>query len=69
VIRRHSELPQCLSQQQMLSHDALDAPLPHSPCRLNTWYAAHVSESEADATGVTWPAEKVTRLWKFFFKV
>jgi hypothetical protein len=38
-------------------------------CRRDTWFNAHVAESAADATGVTWPSEKITKMWKFFFKV
>lgn len=37
--------------------------------RFNTFYNARIAESAADATGVTWPAERITRLWQFFFKV
>eukprot|EP00877_Chromochloris_zofingiensis_P001774 jgi/Chrzof1/11598/Cz06g01180.t1 len=36
--------------------------------RINTWYDRRVSEHAADATGVTWPSTRITRLWKFFFK-
>lgn len=36
--------------------------------RIDTWFDARSRENAADATGVTWPSERATRLWKFFFK-
>jgi len=35
--------------------------------RVDTFYDARSKENAAD-TGVTWPSETITQLWKFFFK-